>query len=402
MSKRKRYVEAAVFRILNELNGVGSGGRNVALNHAAFGLGQFVGAGALDYSDAAMALDSAAASLGISKAEAANTIKSGLRSGSNKPRELPNDDDRSEVRIPAIATAPRPIYQVQPPPKLLQGLLQVAWDARGAWEPHHHASPDLRRFMDQRRLSWPDLVNFGCFELLPPEQLLIQEHIDVLREEGATAQLEELGWVGEHGVWLGFQEPGLLVPIWSSAWMRAPVAYRWRPWAAFRRVKRKTWAMPGSQPWRQLPLWRRGPWDQIHDVWEQVCRDMEQLGLEEPKREDHGPRDERIAVIVEGEPDFLTLHEPLSQLGVTCIGLPGAMWLEPWDALLRDMKRVIIATDADKAGEDVARKIGLACEALSVRYSRVEPQDKDWSDVVSLQKATATEVAVYLKGRAYE
>jgi hypothetical protein len=90
MSKRKRYVEAAVFRILNELNGVGSGGRNVALNHAAFGLGQFVGAGALDYNDAAMALDSAAASLGISKAEAANTIKSGLRSGC-LPSRQPQD-----------------------------------------------------------------------------------------------------------------------------------------------------------------------------------------------------------------------------------------------------------------------------------------------------------------------
>lgn len=403
MSRRKRYVEAAVFRILDELNGVGQGGRNVALNQAAFALGRFVGAGALNQTDAEAALDSAAAAIGVTKTEALKTIKSGLRAGANKPAELPSDDLDEKVRLPEVAVAPRPVSRIPEPPKLLQGLLNVPWDARCTWsDSRSHASHDLRQFMDRRRLDWPDLEKFGCFELMQSDKAIIQEHIETLREQGATAQLEQLGWVGEHGVWLGFQEPGLLVPVWSSSWKRAPVAYRWRPWAAFRRTKRKTWAMPGSEPWRQLPLWRRGPWDAIHDMWEEVCRMTQDLSLPKPRHEDHGPHDQRVAVILEGEPDFLTLHEPLAKLGVTCIGLPGAMWLESWDALVRDMTHVVIATDADKAGEDVARKIGLACESLSVRYSRVEPQEKDWSDVVSLQKATATEVAVYLKGRAHE
>lgn len=408
--RRATYVKAAVHRIIEELNGVGSGGRNNSLNLAAFAMGQLVQPGGLDENDAEQELTRAGLALGLSANEVRQTVKSGLSKGKNKPRDLPCDDDDEEaVRLELKAVAHRPLQPIEAPPKHLRGVLEATWDVLCAWT-IEDASEHLKAFMRQRRLRWRDLTTYGCKEVLASERRWFVEQVDMLGVLGEPDVAQRLGWVGEHGLWLGWQEPGLLVPVWSPAWRKAPVGYRWRPWNEHRRAKRKTWAMNGSEPWRALPLIRRGPWDAIHDHWDEVCADIAAYNTqlraegkptipEPPRRDDHGPKDERVIVVVEGEPDFLTMHRELADVGLTCIGLPGAMWQEAWDVLLRDAECVVVATDGDEAGEAAYVKIGLACDRLNIRRKRISPDGaKDWSDVVSFQKATATEVAAYMKG----
>ena len=70
-------------------------GRNDQLNASAFALGQLIGAGVLSEAEAEAALFDAAMSCGLGEAEAKATIRSGIRSGRAKPRQLPADNGRS-------------------------------------------------------------------------------------------------------------------------------------------------------------------------------------------------------------------------------------------------------------------------------------------------------------------
>ena len=249
------------------------------------------------------------------------------------------------------------------PPENLKPFLQSAWDLLSAWS-YREASQDLQAFMAARRLRWRDVINYGCVEIREQDRGWFPEALGTLADLGEESLGRSLGWAGDYGLWLGWQEPGLIVPLWSQIWPQAPVGYRWRPWAEKRRVKRKTWAMSGSELWRQWPLISMA-------------------------------RGSETVVIVEGEPDFLTVWRELAERSISCIGLPGASWPESWDQLLK-FKTVIVATDADEAGQAVAKKIGIACDRLRVRFERVEPQGaKDWSDVVSQGIASAAEIAAF-------
>lgn len=65
------------------------GGRNDALNKAAYKIGGLVGAGAIDEATAAQALESAARQAGLSEREAQATARSGLTAGAAAPRKIP-------------------------------------------------------------------------------------------------------------------------------------------------------------------------------------------------------------------------------------------------------------------------------------------------------------------------
>lgn len=94
----RKYALAAADAEIRTLAGTGDGGRNNALNAAAFALGQLVGAGALSQSLArGMLMDVAAGWPNIAKSE--GTIDSGLSAGQGFPRDL------SEVREKAIERA---------------------------------------------------------------------------------------------------------------------------------------------------------------------------------------------------------------------------------------------------------------------------------------------------------
>lgn len=83
-----RYVQAAVVREAENVEGAGEGKRNDTLNVAGFNLGQLVGAGVLARSTAEDALMVAARNAGLSHAESIATIASGINSGIAKPRDM--------------------------------------------------------------------------------------------------------------------------------------------------------------------------------------------------------------------------------------------------------------------------------------------------------------------------
>lgn len=72
------------------------GARNDRLNRAAFAAGTLVGSGVLDGAQATEHLVSAALRAGLPEAEARRTISSGLRAGSERPRDLSLAGERAE------------------------------------------------------------------------------------------------------------------------------------------------------------------------------------------------------------------------------------------------------------------------------------------------------------------
>jgi hypothetical protein len=82
------YAAAALGDECGTVAATAPGGRNHALNRAAFSLGTLVGAGRLDEPTTAGALLAAAVSAGLGEAEAERTIRSGLSAGMRQPRRI--------------------------------------------------------------------------------------------------------------------------------------------------------------------------------------------------------------------------------------------------------------------------------------------------------------------------
>lgn len=74
--------------------GTGQGGRNHALNQAAFVVGQLVAGGELDRDEAESALMAAAGQSGLPDAEARKTVESGVKAGMKEPRQAPGNAPR--------------------------------------------------------------------------------------------------------------------------------------------------------------------------------------------------------------------------------------------------------------------------------------------------------------------
>jgi hypothetical protein len=80
------YLRAAVAGEVQRVLDAGEGGRNVALNRAAFALGQLVATHGLDEDAAAEVLTDAGQAVGLAGGELTTTIRSGLRAGQRSPR----------------------------------------------------------------------------------------------------------------------------------------------------------------------------------------------------------------------------------------------------------------------------------------------------------------------------
>ena len=80
------YAESALRNELAALRNAQPGQRNMALNRAAYALGQLVGGGLLGSQAVTAALSDAATGLGLSPAESRVAIESGLRAGQQQPR----------------------------------------------------------------------------------------------------------------------------------------------------------------------------------------------------------------------------------------------------------------------------------------------------------------------------
>lgn len=80
------WVRAAVDGEARAVRGAAQGVRNQTLNRSAFSLGQIVGAGLLDASEAERVLVDSALAVGLGEREAVLTSRSGLRAGLDHPR----------------------------------------------------------------------------------------------------------------------------------------------------------------------------------------------------------------------------------------------------------------------------------------------------------------------------
>ena len=107
----KRYGEAALYREIAALTGL-SDGRHAGLCHAAFVIGQLVGAGAIGCDEAERALFAAALANGYVKkrgtAAARSTIRSGLGAGATKPRNGRLRPSRGDAVHIAVEADPEP------------------------------------------------------------------------------------------------------------------------------------------------------------------------------------------------------------------------------------------------------------------------------------------------------
>lgn len=83
------YGAAALQREADVLAGTGEGGRNAALNRAAFKVGTLVGGGEVDRSDAEQTLRDAAMRAGLGATEIAGTLGRGIQAGAGHPRTAP-------------------------------------------------------------------------------------------------------------------------------------------------------------------------------------------------------------------------------------------------------------------------------------------------------------------------
>lgn len=84
------YAKTALKNELDRILSASEGGRNNALNKAAFNLGQLVAGGMLDESEVVSGLLDAASSSGLKDSEAKATINSGLGAGKQRPRKEPD------------------------------------------------------------------------------------------------------------------------------------------------------------------------------------------------------------------------------------------------------------------------------------------------------------------------
>jgi hypothetical protein len=82
-----RYMMAVIDGEVQRVVKSGSGGRNYALNTAAYNLGKYIGT-ELDYQTAFALMREAGLSVGLGQVEVEQTVRSGLSGGSKKPRVI--------------------------------------------------------------------------------------------------------------------------------------------------------------------------------------------------------------------------------------------------------------------------------------------------------------------------
>lgn len=92
-----------------------AGTRNNTLNASAYSLGQLVGGGALSRDAVEASLMSAATAAGLSRGEAATTIRSGIEAGLKEPRAVPDRPAQVVAQQPATAQTTAPAAPPPPP-----------------------------------------------------------------------------------------------------------------------------------------------------------------------------------------------------------------------------------------------------------------------------------------------
>ena len=117
------YVRSAIEREIARVVLANEGTRNISLNNAAFAIGQFVGAKLADRGEMVQRLTDAAMRSGLREPEIGKTIESGLGSGSDQPRVIPDYVTRAAPGRNGTATPGK--KTTEPPERLTIGLDEI-------------------------------------------------------------------------------------------------------------------------------------------------------------------------------------------------------------------------------------------------------------------------------------
>jgi len=109
-AKGDPYARAALERELAAVCAATEGQRNDVLNRASFSLGTLIGAGWLDRQEAEGALREAALGVGLEPGEVDRTIRSGIDSGVQHPRQIPERN----VSVPPAPRKPAKVPELPP------------------------------------------------------------------------------------------------------------------------------------------------------------------------------------------------------------------------------------------------------------------------------------------------
>jgi hypothetical protein len=349
-ARAEAYADAALRRAAEAVAGAGEGDRNRSLNREAYGLGRLVGAGALDRAEVIHELTDAATACGLigaganrkagkkkvgpswsSRQAAERAIGRAVDQGAKTPRELPADDDRQARRRraskPKPTKKPRPVaLELPPPPALEPGPEALAAEVWRIVEPLA-PTPEAEAWLTGRGLDVAAAWRQGCRDWRPA--------CDELRAVLRAASPDALAS-------LGFNEADTGKPWWP---LRAVIEGNGK--AAGLAVPCRV--APDGPPLR----WR---WRCYGLPWDRGPKELAPYGPALPLIADG---DRAALVVCEGTPDFLAAAEVLEGAAVVVglvavsAGLPA--WLRP---LLRDARRVVVASHDAPGGEAAATTIG--------------------------------------------
>ncbi|GGS00826.1 hypothetical protein GCM10008960_29450 [Deinococcus sedimenti] len=172
----ERYVNRAVDEECAAVASAGEGGRNDALNRAAFNLGTLVGAGVLDEQHAAQVLTAAGEAAGLEVGEIRDTVRSGLGSGKAKPRDLSGVGQRDARGMAGIDVGTLPAADVIP-------------------EAEHWTGEDKADYSDRQVL---ELLGLDGWPVTAPDTDTAHGYRLVKLAGG------DLGYTGKLGGWLAY------------------------------------------------------------------------------------------------------------------------------------------------------------------------------------------------------
>ncbi len=359
--RQTAYVEAALQRAISAIAGATEGTRHETLNREAFGLGHIVGAGGLARDETVANLVQAATACGLvggrnkpswsNKVAAEHTVGRMVDDGAARPRELPTRSEDHDRRRWRHKTPPKPSpTKIEPAPTLHGDAVKLANEVWRIVEPLPPTS-EAERWLKSRGLDVAAAWRLGCRDWRP----VLDQLFAAFRNTSPEAR-KGMGVVDgrDDRRWWPLLDArrshsrlfGLCIPC-RTAPDGVPLKWRWRVYRPSD-GEPKTLAAFGPV----LPLIADG--------------------------------DRARIVVCEGEPDWLSIAEVV-QGGAVVIGLCATSagmptWLWP---ILREARRVVVATHDAPSGKKAARVVALALIELhgegeaECRFSRYEVKESD-------------------------